>query len=134
MDIGPLAASLCGSQVKGRVAEHQVKGFAGVIVYEIALFEMGLGVEVAANRIGAIVDLIAVDVFFVRQEIEKIAHAAGQITNRKMLRHLQGGTYLGAKGMGGKELALFNFLFRFGICVIAGKLLPLKMMEFFLPV
>ena len=67
------------AQVKGRIAQDKIKMRLGLIVPNVTLYDVCLRVELSGNGAGIGIDLTAVGSILVRQKIEEISHAAGEI-------------------------------------------------------
>ena len=78
------------AQVKGGIAQNVVKMSLGVIVSDIALNDVGPRVEVTGNGIGVGIDLAAVGIVLVWQEVKEVSHAAGKVRNQIRVGKVQG--------------------------------------------
>ena len=106
------------AQVKGRIAQNKIKMRLGLIVPNVTLYDVCLRVELSGNGAGVGIDLTAVGVTFIWQEIEEIPHAAGEICYQICVGEAQGRNDHFAQGRRCEKLAVFQLLFRRAECVV----------------
>ena len=106
-------------QVKGRIAQNKIKMRLGLIVTNVTLYDVCLRVELSGNGAGVWIDLTAVGVAFIWQEIEEISHAAGEIRCQICIGEAQRRNDHFAQGRRCEKLAVFQLLFRRTECVVA---------------
>ena len=106
------------AQVKGRIAQDKIKMRLGLIVPNVTLYDVCLRVELSGNGAGIGIDLTSVGSILVRQKIEEISHAAGEIRYQICVGEAQGRNDHFAQGRRCEKLAVFQLLFRRAECVV----------------
>ena len=106
------------AQVKGRIAQDKIKMRLGLIVPNVTLYDVCLRVELSGNSAGIGIDLTSVGSILVRQKIEEISHAAGEICYQICVGEAQGRNDHFAQGRRCEKLAVFQLLFRRAECVV----------------
>ena len=106
------------AQVKGRIAQDKIKMHLGLIVPNVTLYDVCLRVELSGNSAGIGIDLTSVGSILVRQKIEEISHAAGEICYQICVGEAQGRNDHFAQGRRCEKLAVFQLLFRRAECVV----------------
>ena len=117
------------AQVKGRIAQDNIKMRLRLIVPNVTLYDVCLRVELSGNGAGVGIDLTAVGVAFIWQEIEEIPHAAGEICYQICVGEAQGRNDHFAQGRRCEKLAVFQFLFRRAECVVVFIVAALQPMQ-----
>ena len=90
----------------------------GLIVPNVTLYDVCLRVELSGNSAGIGIDLTSVGSILVRQKIEEISHAAGEICYQICVGEAQGRNDHFAQGRRCEKLAVFQLLFRRAECVV----------------